>query len=392
MLYLLWLPYTITCAIYTYAMIKHYGDYEHDFKPRCYHSPKIIFQIMTKGYNQKLVQKNIDIIHDTNKRVNYHNYDIHVVTDGSEQYMNAKTINVSSDYKCENAIHKSRALQFATEARRKTFETFDNLKNVWILHLDEESHVTDNVVMACINFIENNPDKLIAEGAINYPNSFFKSQFLIPSFLEAERSFSCYFCCVQMNNTPIWLHGSNMLIRGDLEDEIGWDRNSMAEDACFGYIVANKKGEIFGWHHGTLFEQPAFTIKDTIKQRKRWFHGSLQNLKYLSWKKKILQISFLTSWKLGFFANLIGFPAYMGYIYVPEYLRPLLLFNLTFWAFTYQWGTWLNIRHIPMSNTKRMMIQIYCLLITPVLGFFSTLPAVLAVISKPKTFEIVRKS
>lgn len=245
------------------------------------------------------------------------------------------------------------------------------------------------------NSIEKNDGKVIFEGAINYPNDFFKSELLIPSLVEAERSFGCHFCCVQMEDTPLWLHGSNMLVRGDIEDEIGWDYDSIAEDSCFGYQIANKKGRVFGWHHGTLFEQPAYTIKDMIKQRKRWYYGTIQNLKYLGWKKKLIQLSFLISWKAGFVANMIGIPSLLGMIKSPEFLEPIFMFNLLFWIFSYQYGTYLNIRHIDMgkrSMAKRLLVHIYCLVMTPIIGFFSTLPAIMALISRPKTFEVVKKS
>ncbi len=387
--YFLWLPYTMTCATYIYALAKHRHDYEHKFEPREYHSPKIIFQIMTKGHEPALVQKNIDTIKEVNTRLKYNHYEIHTVTDGPEQYNNCLTLNVPASYTCKKAVHKGRAFQYALEYRK---QNYNDLKSLWILHLDEESQVTDNVVMACIHFIENNPNKLIAEGAINYPNKFLDTQLLIPSFLEAERAFSCYFCCVQMNHTPIWLHGSNMLVRADLEDEIGWEVDSIAEDACFGYRVANIKGNVFGWTHGTLLEQPAFTIKDSMKQRIRWYHGSIQNLKYLSWKKKILQCSFLGIWKTGFFASFLGIPSILGYIDAPLYIKPLLIFNLVFWMFTYQWGTWLNMKELNISKKKKVAILAYCALVTPLIGIFSTMPAVIAMFKRPKTFEIVKKS
>jgi beta-1,4-mannosyltransferase len=352
-------------------------------------SPRIVFQITTKGREGQLVQKNIDSLNEVSRELGYDDYEIHVVTDGREKYEGCTTLNVPEDYTCRKAVHKGRAFQYALEYRR---QKYGNLNEFWILHLDEESQVTRNVVMACVDFIEKNPSKLIAEGAINYPIKFLNTQLLIPSLLEAERSFGCYFCCTQMNLTPVWLHGSNLLVRADLEDEIGWEADSIAEDACFGYRVANSKGNVFGWTHGTLLEQPAFTIKDCMKQRIRWYRGSIQNMQFLSWKKKILQYTLLGTWKTGFFATFIGLPALLGYLYVPEYVKPLLLFNLTFWLFSYVWGTWLNIRHLEISREKKATILFYCALISPLLGFFSTLPAVMATFTRPRTFEIVRKS
>lgn len=402
-LYLVWIPYTFAAIVFFYSFLRYNRSYEHTFKQKECHSPKIIFQIMTRGNieekgemkkeygNVELVQNNVNAIFDINKDLNYQNFEVHVVTDGQEKYDKALTINVPSEYNCKYATHKSRALQYAIELKTGIEE--EEMKKTWILHLDEESRVTKNVILACLDFIEKNPDKLIGEGAINYPINFYKTQMLIPSFLEAERAFGCYFCCHQMTGEPIYLHGSNLLVRADLEYEIKWDCKTIAEDSCFGHRVSKRlKGKnIFGWTHGTLLEQPAFTIKDSIKQRKRWYYGSVQNLRYLDLKGKIIQISFLSVWTLGFVSGMIGLISIFGNIYVPEYLKGIFAFNIFVWLLMYQWGTWLNIRHLDISMNKRILTHIYCLMITPILGLISTLPAVLVFISMPKTFEIIKK-
>jgi cellulose synthase/poly-beta-1,6-N-acetylglucosamine synthase-like glycosyltransferase len=401
-LYIFWLPYTIIAIPFFYCFLRYHKHYEKQItiKQPSY-SPRIVFQIVTKGKSIDLVQRNVDIINKISKEIGYRNYEIWVVTDGKEKYSNAETINVPDDFTCKFARYKARALQYAVNKRRnlklKLKLKVKDLNELWVLHLDEDSEVTKDLIVNIINFIEkgngNGNGKLIAEGGINYPNRFFDSQFLIPSLIGGEISFSCYFCCMQMEHTPIWLHGSNLLVRADLEEEIGWDYSTIAEDQNFGYQVAIKKGNIFAWHGGTLLEQPPFTIIDMLKQRRRWFHGSIQNLKFLNIKKKIIQLTFLNAWVFGFFANLVGILSLFKYIYTPEFLKPLFIFNLFVWVLMYQWGTYLNIRHIQnLSIIKKIFVHLYCLLITPVLGFFSTLSAIYAIILPPKSFDVTSKT
>jgi egghead protein (zeste-white 4 protein) len=51
-------------------------------------------------------------------------------------------------------------------------------------------------------------------------------------------------------------------------------RGSVAEDAYFG-LVAASKGYSFGFIEGDMWEKSPFTIKDFLRQRKRWLQGLL---------------------------------------------------------------------------------------------------------------------
>ena len=61
------------------------------------------------------------------------------------------------------------------------------------------------------------------------------------------------------NPPPLHMHGSNLLVRSDIEDDIGWKFGStLAEDQMFGYKVYEKYGRgSMGWHGGIFVEPPA---------------------------------------------------------------------------------------------------------------------------------------
>jgi cellulose synthase/poly-beta-1,6-N-acetylglucosamine synthase-like glycosyltransferase len=266
---LVWLCYVPAAVSMTYRVAKNWNKYEKKVDmQRRFHSPNLCFLITTKRCG-KVVQETIDAVHKAAKELEYEKYSVRVVADSIDNpCTNAEVQVVPASYKSVGK-HKARALQYA-------LESIPSDENTWIFHLDEESVMTTQCFQASLEYIVDG-GKPIAEGPINYPNDIRN---IFTLFLEGERSISCFYCVDQMENTPIWLHGSNLLVRSDVEHKVGWQfGDSLAEDQRFAYEAESKIGkDAFGWHGGLLLEKPAFSIKDAIKQRKRWFAGSLQNL------------------------------------------------------------------------------------------------------------------
>jgi cellulose synthase/poly-beta-1,6-N-acetylglucosamine synthase-like glycosyltransferase len=73
---------------------------------------------------------------------------------------------------------------------------------------------------------------------------------------------------------PIFgLHGSFLLAKGSLEDEITWDlRGSLVEDYAFA-VECMRRGYEVGEINGILREQSPKNIIDFLRQRRRWLVG-----------------------------------------------------------------------------------------------------------------------
>ena len=149
--------------------------------------------------------------------------------------------------------------------------------------MDDESYVTSQTILSLLKFIREG-NAIASEGPIFYPLKF-ESANRLTAIAESVRPFTCYDCVSQMTNPPpLHMHGSNLLVRSDIEDSIGWNFGpTLAEDQFFGYKVYEKYGpKSLGWHGGILLEQPPLNIKDHFMQRRRWVLGSLQNIEQLS--------------------------------------------------------------------------------------------------------------
>ena len=397
---------------------------------RIHNDPEIIFQITTRSATRTpVVIRGVESIIESCSKVNYDSYEISVVTDDE------KDKSTLSNHKCEvivvekeystNAIKKGRALQYAVEFRRKCAK--NSLKQ-WIFHMDDESCVTTQTVLSLLKFIRSAGPAVVSEGPIFYPLKF---EFANPltAIAESIRPFTCYDCVSQMTNPPpLHMHGSNLLVRSDIEDMIGWNFGpTLAEDQLFGYKVYEKYGpKSLGWHGGILLEQPPLNIKDHFMQRRRWVLGSLQNMNKFPIIHKFKVMFKLSTYFLGFISGIVSiflyfhlqFPKLLSLIplhdifsqtnivsvgpKINEVINTLssesifntlsngtateitiglmLIFPYILWLFSYQMGLFLNLQYSEIASKKRVFMHFQTLVLSILIGLVETFPAFYAMI------------
>jgi beta-1,4-mannosyltransferase len=397
---------------------------------RIHNDPEIIFQITTRSATKTpVVIRGVESIIESCSKVNYDSYEISVVTDDE------KDKSTLSNHKCEvivvekdystNAIKKGRALQYAVEFRRKCAK--NSLKQ-WIFHMDDESCVTTQTVLSLLKFIRSAGPAVVSEGPIFYPLKF---EFANPltAIAESIRPFTCYDCVSQMTNPPpLHMHGSNLLVRSDIEDMIGWNFGpTLAEDQLFGYKVYEKYGpKSLGWHGGILLEQPPLNIKDHFMQRRRWVIGSLQNMNKFPIIHKFKVMFKLSTYFLGFISGIVSiflyfhlqFPKLLSLIPLHDIFSPtnianvgpkvneivntlssesifntlsngtateitiglMLIFPYILWLFSYQMGLFLNLRYSEIASKKRFFMHLQTLVLSILIGLVETFPAFYAMI------------
>ncbi|HET9357903.1 MAG TPA: glycosyltransferase family 2 protein [Nitrososphaeraceae archaeon] len=397
---------------------------------RIHNDPEIIFQITTRSATRTpVVIRGVESIIESCSKVNYDSYEISVVTDDE------KDKGTLSNHKCEvivvekeystNAIKKGRALQYAVEFRRKCAK--NSLKQ-WVFHMDDESCVTTQTVLSLLKFIRSSGPAVVSEGPIFYPLKF---EFANPltAIAESIRPFTCYDCVSQMTNPPpLHMHGSNLLVRSDIEDMIGWNFGpTLAEDQLFGYKVYEKYGpKSLGWHGGILLEQPPLNIKDHFMQRRRWVLGSLQNMNKFPIIHKFKVMFKLSTYFLGFISGIVSiflyfhlqFPKLLSLIPLHDIFSQtnivsvgpklnevintlssesifntlsngtateitiglMLIFPYILWLFSYQMGLFLNLQYSEIASKKRVFMHLQTLVLSILIGLVETFPAFYAMI------------
>lgn len=116
----------------------------------------------------------------------------------------------------------------------------------------------------------------IGQGPILYHRTWKKYPYLtLADNVKTGDDFARFHFQHKVGITMFGLHGSYIVVRNDIEKSIGLDfgpNGSITEDA-FWALVAKKKGYRGRWVDGYLEEQSTQSIKDFIKQRRRWFQG-----------------------------------------------------------------------------------------------------------------------
>ena len=186
---------------------------------------------------------------------------------------NLHYITVPKSYTTRNkSLYKARALQYAIEQSLLPEEA-------WIVHLDEETHLTSSGIKgiaSMIGYEEKYGLLRIGQGAILYHRNWEEHPFLtLADNLRTGDDFARFHFQHRLGITIFGLHGSYIVVRNDIEKSIGFDfgpNGSITEDA-FWALVAMQKGYRCRWVEGYLEEQSTQSLSDFIKQRRRWFQG-----------------------------------------------------------------------------------------------------------------------
>jgi cellulose synthase/poly-beta-1,6-N-acetylglucosamine synthase-like glycosyltransferase len=341
----------------------------------------------------EIVQESIHNINRICKEVGYSNYNTCVVSEVNETFNGAVTVTVPQNYStCNHAKYKARALHYAVEQREKKGE---NTSDIWIYHLDDESMITKQGLLSILDHIDNNREP-IAEGLITYPNKINIGSKIV-KYLDSVRPTFCYTCCAMLKSQrkPDWLHGSNLLLRADIEKSIGWDfPNTCAEDSLFGYVAYKKYGGIFGWHGGVLEEQSPFTFSDFIKQRQRWIKGTFENLGRMGIREKVKTTYRMTSWFLGSvsFFTLVpsllikqSYPLFLGF----DFLTPFFVLDTIILFAVYQIGLEMNFAKV--GKKQRIYEHIKIFVLSPILWFLEAIPMALYFFKRAPKFYVIKK-
>lgn len=419
-----WLSYVPIAAISVHRIIQNRRIFVEKDLTRVHNDPVIIFQITTRSATKTpVVVRGINSVESAAARLNYRSYQVCVVSDDPEDIRTlsgmCEVVVVNKQFRT-NAVKKGRALQYAVEHRRKNAKASDKY---WIFHMDDESYVVPQTLLALLKFIRERRG-VAAEGPIFYPLKF-ESANRMTAIAESIRPFTCYDCVSQMTNPPpLHMHGSNLLVRSDVEDTIEWKFGpTLAEDQMFGYKVYERYGrDSMGWHGGMLLEQPPLNLKDHFFQRRRWVLGTMQNMaRFPAWHRFKLMFKSVTyfmgfasavasvaisinnyapfllelprtnyqfgSALLSFSSNAITSISLESMLQSVVKLGPvdvavgiLLLFTSLVWLSSYQVGLFLNLRHSEVRLAKRLLIHVQTLVLSPIIGLVETFPAFYAMI------------
>lgn len=255
-------------------------------------APFICIRIVTRGDYPHLVKTNVNRNMNKCTEAGLENFQIEVVSDkpiGLAPHRRIRELVIPANYRTSTgALFKARALQYCLENSVNELADHD-----WIVHLDEETLLTENSVRGILNFVLDGKHQF-GQGLITYANEDVVNWIttLADSFRVADDMGKLRLQFYMFHKPLFSMKGSYVVTQVGAEKQVSFDNGldgSVAED-CFFAMKAFTQGYTFNFVEGEMWEKSPFTLWDFVQQRKRWLQGILLvvHSKAIPIKKKIL--------------------------------------------------------------------------------------------------------
>lgn len=239
-------------------------------------APFLCIRIVTRGDFADLVRRNVLRNMNLCLDVGLENFMVEVVTDKAianlPKHARVRQVVVPPTYRTKSgALFKARALQYCLEDDVNILGDAD-----WIVHLDEETIMTENSVRGILNFAMDGKYQF-GQGLVTYANEEIVNWLttLADSFRVADDMGKLRFQLTVLHRPLFGWKGSYVVSQAGVERRVTYDHGidgSVAEDCYFG-MAAAAQGFLFNFIDGEMWEKSPFTIWDFLQQRKRWMQG-----------------------------------------------------------------------------------------------------------------------
>lgn len=332
---------------------------------------KLLAVIVTIGNSPETVNKII-------KQLKSYNFPMLEVLVLIEEYdkskYNANTMVVPKSYKTKNnSLAKHRALNYFSEQLRQD-------EHLYIIHLDDDSIVSKEYIINVLKI-----DEVAGQGSLAVRE--YKHN-LVNTLSDFKRKADCDVWCANANHygKPLGVHGEGLVIRADVEKQIGWDFKEgkfCAEDYIMGQMIALKYK--FAYIHGDIFIAPPLSYSDFYKQRRRWAFNFLSSLKMELKINPISTLYFIWQYSTGWLISL-GFIVWvyilLSRIAIPNLLIWLTSFNLLVVFIMYLYGS---------LQVKNLKYSILMLLLTIPIELYQSPIFFYRILRPPKEYVVIKK-
>lgn len=238
-------------------------------------TPFICFRVVTRGLYPTLVENVTEKNLQTCQKFGLKNFKFEIVTDNSLNLPLSHAVRevvVPNEYRTPNrTLFKARALHYCLGQTINILSEDD-----WIVHLDEETQLTESVLRGIVNFMAQ-PNSNIGQGVITYGGGEIENW--LTTLMDGVRTaidYGLFRFALQFLHRPVFgFKGSFIVVKMKIEADVGFDfgpRESIAEDLRFA-LTAWNKGYRFDFVDGIMQEKSTFSLSDFVKQRKRWLIG-----------------------------------------------------------------------------------------------------------------------
>lgn len=358
---------------------------------------RVVFRIVSRGQNWQALADTMRRVHEIMSLNPLFAYDVEAVTDLDlpDIDVSYRHLRVPDTYvTTHSARFKARALQYAITHSPAAASD-------WVMMLDEESQITVSLVNGIARAVaeeETSGQHRIGQGTILY-NRQFSIHYLL-TLADMMRTgddlgrFSCQYRLI--GRTFFGMHGSFILARTSVLKSVGFDfglKGSITEDAWWA-LLQMEQGKQARWVDGYVVEQSCATVKDFIKQRKRWLVGLVQVFRFAPTARR---------WRLPLAIGVMGWmlhPFGVFYtafnfttgLYVTDTAQ--LLGNIVFahYLSVYVIGLKINLDNYgPIKRWQRALAYVLVVVLLPMFAIWEAIGALAAILKPEMTFHVIKK-
>jgi egghead protein (zeste-white 4 protein) len=357
----------------------------------------VCFRVVTRGTNVEAVLKTVHSVQVEMARSPLFPYCVELVTDQVLPVADGgvvATILVPDQYKTPSGTKfKARALHYA-------LETSPVPDTAWLFHLDEETHLTPSVVRGIRSAIveeEASGALRIGQGVVLYHRDLAEHPFLtLADSVRTGDDLGRFRLQHNFGQTAFGMHGSFILVRNDVEKEVGFDlgpAGSVTEDAWWS-LVEMALGRRSRWIDGYCLEQSTRSVSDFVRQRRRWFVGLClvcRRAPARSWHKLALVSSVMlwgVSW-LGWWS--ISIAAMVANVRIPTVVFLVGILSLSAYSALYLLGLELNLDQRDLPWTRRIPWHLGQIVLLPFFSVLESSAVALGVFHPTRDFHVVKK-
>jgi hypothetical protein len=316
-----------------------------------------------------------------------------------------RIVNVPKGYETPNgARFKTRANQYAMEVRRAAGENTDEC---YVYHLDDDTHIGKDTAASLAEFIELDGDRFyLAQGILTFPFELTPSKICrLADAIRPADDLTRFAFFTGALGTPLGgLHGEHVVIRADIEDEIGWDfPDTVIEDAYFAIQFAMKYPKRSTTLNSYSYGASPAGITDLLRQRRRWIEGLLRlafNRK-LPWIPKLPLLYSIFTWALAPI-QFVGLALMVSYLFGIDNTSPISPLFLPLWSIGLAGIFWFYIEglKINLSASDRprshLLLSIFIIPAVYLITIVETVGVLLGIVrflgfGKQKVSEVITK-
>ena len=358
---------------------------------------RISFRIVSRGQNVDALKATIRNVRDEMARHPLFPYVMEVITDLQVPLAEGDDLVqlvVPPAYQTsQGARFKARALQYAIDASTLS-------DDAWLMHLDEESHITPALVAGIREAVaeeEATGQLRIGQGAILYYRSLRRKPLLaLADSIRTGDDLGRFYLQQRMGITVFGLHGSFILVRNGVEKSVGFDfgpEGSITEDT-FWALRQMEDGRRSRWVDGYLVEQAPGSLIDFVKQRRRWFVGLFKVVRHapVSYRYRIGLAASLVIWAVSWLGLASAYASMAAGLAAPLWIRVVGDTALATFVALYVLGLKLNLdEHEPVGMARALLLYVAQVVLIPIFCVLEAAGVVYGIVKPERGFHVICK-